>query len=270
VAGGDIYVGGDVDDSDLRSTGGTITVLGCVTGHRNRHCILQAKGDIMVASALHVDIRGEQDVHIQTQARYANISAARHLILLARLRSAMYDVDLQVGGAVIPLDKPGTPPDVAQDERRVFDESCDIIGQIGSFEGTEVVFHPCNVNELSLAAASMFMVDIPPLSSNRTVYLKFALPGARPIQIVARTLVPSRDKRTMVAFRQVTHQDEMAITAYLLALRRARVGIAGTVDLTTAEDIVAAAEAAAAAQGAVPAETAGTAVEPAAAPTQDA
>jgi hypothetical protein len=59
------------------------------------------------------------------------------------------------------------------------------------------------------------------------VHLKFVLPGSRPIQILARTLTPGNDKQTPVEFRQISHQDELAVTAYCLGLARTRIALAG-------------------------------------------
>ncbi len=224
VSHGDIYIAGDADDSTLISTAGSITVLGCVTGHYQRHCEVRAKGDIMVASALHVDLTSGQDVYIQTQARNATITAARNLILLARLRSALYDIDLRVEGAVMPFDTAAAPADVTPAERMAFDVECELRGQLGMLEGQVVAFKDCMIHELSVAVARMTFLDSPPLSANKTVHLKLMLPNTPTIQILGRTLVPSHDGRTLVAFRQMTHQDEMAITAYCLAIARLRIG----------------------------------------------
>ena len=223
VSSGDIYIGGDVDDSTIISTGGSITVLGCVTGHYQHHCEVRAKGDIMVASALHVNIISEQDVYIQTQARNALISAARNLILLTRLRNALYDVDLRVEGAVMPLDTANAEPDVTPSERMAFDVECDLHGQIGMLEGMTVVFNQCMVHELSVAVARLSFLDSPPLPGNRAVYLKLNVPGSPVVQILGRTIAPSRDGRTVVGFRQMSHQDEAAITTFCLAVGRKRI-----------------------------------------------
>jgi hypothetical protein len=223
VSRGNIYVAGDVDDSTLISETGSITVLGCVTGHHQVHCRLQAKGDIMVASALHVDITSEQDVYIQTQARSATITAARNLVLLTRLRNALYDVDLEVEGAVMPFDIPTAPADVTPDQRTAFAVECQVIGKLGMLEGQIVPFRPCVIRQLSLAVAHVVFVDGPPFNANRVVYLKFQLPGSHPLQILGRTAAPTRDGNTVVGFRQMSHQDEMAITAYCLSLARSRV-----------------------------------------------
>ncbi len=224
VSSADIYVSGDVDDSTLISTSGSITVLGCVTGHNQHHCTVRAKGDIMVASALHVDITGEQDVYIQTQARNSTIVAARNLILLTRLRSALYDVDLRIGGAVMPSDSANAPADVTSAERMAFDVECSVPAQLGMLEGQVVSFKPGLINELSVAVARLVLVGSPPLSANKTVYLKLQLPGFHPLQILGRTMAPTHDGRTMVGFRQMSHQDEAAITAYCLSLARKRIG----------------------------------------------
>ena len=223
VSRGDIYIAGDVDDSTLISETGSITVLGCVTGHLQDHCRLQAKGDVMVASALHVDITSEQDVYIQTQARSATITAARNLVLLTRLRNALYDVDLEVEGAVMPFDSPTAAPDVTPDQRTAFAVECQVVGRLGMLEGQVVPFRPCMISQLSLAVALVAFIDSPPLSANKVVYLKFQLPGSHPLQILGRTGPPAHDGRTVVGFRQMSHQDEMAITAYCLSLARSRV-----------------------------------------------
>jgi hypothetical protein len=221
----DIYVVGDVDDSTLISTAGSVTVLGCVTGHYQRHCEVRAKVDVMVASALHVDLTGEQDVYIQTQARNATITAARNLILLTRLRSALYDVDLRVEGAVMPFDTANAAPDVTPAERMAFYVECELHGQIGMLEGQVVAFEQCMVHELSVAVARLSFLDSPPLPGNRTVFLKLNLPSSPTAQILGRTLAPSRDGRTVVGFRQMSHQDEMSITAFCLAVTRSRINV---------------------------------------------
>jgi hypothetical protein len=227
TAGGDLYVAGDAEKSILVSLGGTVTVLGCVAGHYQQHCMVRAKGDVMVSSALHADIASGQDVYIQTQARNASISAVRHLVLLARLRSALYDVSLTVGGAVIPLDPPGSPSDVTHDERLVFNEACEIAAELGLREGSSVIFQPCAIHQISVAAAVLTMEGAPPPRSDTIVHLKFVLPDSRPIQILARTLTPGNDKQTPVEFRQISHQDELAVTAYCLGLARTRIALAG-------------------------------------------
>jgi hypothetical protein len=225
VAGGDIFVSGDVDQSTLIS-GGAITVLGCVTGHRQRHCLLQAPLDVMVASALYADVKSEQDVYIKTQARSCRIAAARHLILLTRLRSALYDTHIEVGGTVIPFDAPGDAPDVTYDERRAFDAACDIPAQMGVSGTPDITFHTCRIQQLSVGAASLALADDVPLSANKIVYLKFMLPGSHSVHILARPLGACRDGQATLAFRQMSHQDELAITAYCLSLARERVGVA--------------------------------------------
>lgn len=220
VTTGDIYVAGDVDQSTLISTAGSITVLGCVTGHHRQHCPVRAQRDVMLASALYVAVAGGQDVYLQTQARNCSITATRHLILLTRLRSALYGVVLRVGGAVMPIDAPDAPPDVTRDERLDFDIECAIPTEIGVWDNGALAFHAGTIRELSVGSARVAVAGIPPITSNKPLYLKFVLPNSPPIHILARTLPPSRDGLTVAGFRQISHQDEAAITAHSLALAR--------------------------------------------------
>ena len=215
-------IAGDVEESIVVSKHGSITVLGCITGHHKRHGVVEAEGDVMVASILHVDVTSKQDIYVQTQARNATLTAGRHLILMTRIRNALYDVDLEIEGALVPFDNPGAPADIQADERRTFNVTVDLAGQAGLSDGAQIFFHPCFIIELSVASAQLKIVDSPPLAANKIVYLKFSIPGQPPIHLLARSQAPTPSGLSVVMFRQMSHQEELIITGFCLAELRAK------------------------------------------------
>lgn len=226
IASGNIFVAGDVDAATLVSRQGSITVLGCVTGYHTRHCTIQAAGDINLASVLHADVITPANIRLQTQARNATLTAGGQLYLLSRLRTALYDVEARIAGAVIPIDQPNVPPDVPETERNTFLIPCAIAGMVALYDPVSVAFRPCHIVELSLASARVQVSTTEAdqgLPANRVVLLKFALPElASPLQILGRTMQTPARGVTSVMFRQLSHQDEAHLTAYCLALLRAQ------------------------------------------------
>jgi hypothetical protein len=147
---GEIHVQGDVVESDLRSRGGTVTVLGTAIGSAQRSCVIQAKEDARLSHVRLARVVAGADVHVGITAWQCSIEAGGNLYLSQQLAKALQDVRLSVAGAVFPLIEPRSRSDEIIHERQHVRAACSIDAAITVHDpAAGLTFQPCIIVDIS-------------------------------------------------------------------------------------------------------------------------
>lgn len=178
-ASGDIHIEGHVYEAHIRSTGGSITVHGSVSGEKEQHTVLEASTDITCGTALHATLRAGNDVYLLARARASVVEALGALYLRHGIEESLHDVELQVWGGLIPA-APSDLEVAMPAERRHERVPLELHGELASHGAVPLAYYPCLIEDLSISGARCRLEAPPAATPERgtLLQLRFLLPGA--------------------------------------------------------------------------------------------
>lgn len=226
VAQGDVYVQGNVEEAHITSETASITVTGSVIGSPNRPTILEAPGEITCASVLHGEVRAGGHVYVLAEARHSLVQTPGTFYLQGTIDHGLVDVQLSVGGGVIPGVALPTQLIAVPAERQHFRVVTRLPGALALHSAAALSFRPCTIVDLSTGGARCRLADPSSLGEparGAIVQLKFALAeGEDQILAVARVSRTVVAGTVGLAFLQMTQRDHHRLTEFCLQLLMAR------------------------------------------------
>lgn len=222
-AGGDVYVQGDVSEARVISgKGGNIAITGSVSGAEGRVSELRADGEISCGTAIHAALRAGSHIRLQSEARHSTLRTGGNIYLSRSIERGLYNVQLEVAGALIPaLDAPQPFVSMPSDRQHVR-VSTRLRAALALHGASSLLFQPCTVIDLS-AGGARCRLSSPWASGGQEmgaiVQLKLALSdGEDEVLAIARVSRVIAPTVIAVTFLQMTQRDHDRLTAYCLQL----------------------------------------------------
>lgn len=230
-AAGEIYVQGDVYRAQLRSRGGSITVVGAIAGAPSDPCQVRAHGDIVCGSTLHSRLTAGGNIHLHDMARQSTFRAVGALFLTGDMAACLQEVRLQVEGGIFP---PRIAPAIratplSEIPRQHVRVSTRLRALMALHGAPPLTFRACAILNLSISGARCHLPDREcALEPGTIVQLKFMLPDSTDFMaVIAQVARQITAEVVGVEFLQMTQQDQDHLTTYCLQLLLKRTRVPG-------------------------------------------
>jgi hypothetical protein len=222
-----VFVDGDVVEAQITSVTSSVIIAGKVTGTRQQKCLLQAAGAVSFDQARLSEVHAGKDIHVSGQAWQCDLHATGNLHLSGTLQDTLQDVRLRIGSGVLPLIEREQIAPSSTPLRQSVRVACTLHASLAVHDGTPLLFHPCNLMDLSVGGARCTLRDARAKpQSGAIVQLKLLFPGSPDhflaIGCVVRTKTPAV---VGMRFVQLTQRDQSRLKVYVqqLILKRSSV-----------------------------------------------
>jgi Flagellar Assembly Protein A/PilZ domain len=222
-----VFVDGDVVEAQITSVTSSVIIAGKVGGTRQRKCLLRAAGAVSFDQARLSEVHAGKDIHVIGQAWQCDLHATGNLHLSGTLQDTLQDVRLRIGSGVLPLIEREQFAPSSTHLRQSVRVACTLPASLAVHDGTPLLFHPCNLMDLSVGGARCTLRDARAKpQSGAIVQLKLLFPGSPDhflaIACVVRTKTPAV---VGMRFVQLTQRDQSRLRVYVqqLILKRSSV-----------------------------------------------
>ena len=223
---GDIHIQGDAHCAEVTSRAGSIIVAGSVSGTAARPSIICAGKNVSCHTIRYAQVQAAGDLHLGESAWSSKLSIVGDLYLPSTLAACLLDVELMIGGAVIPAPETllSFPPPPA--ERQHLRAGLTIGALLALHDTPPLTFQSGFIEDISVGGLRFRAADAGamPATPGAVMQVKFTPPdGLGQIVAVARLIRVIAPGVMGLNFMQMTQRDRdrlSKICRHLILARR--------------------------------------------------
>ncbi len=219
----EIFVQGDVIESQLRSRASRVTVLGAVSGSAQHFCQIEAKTEIAIHHARLARFIAGSHIQLQSTAWQCSIETQGNLYLQQSIEESLQNTRATVDGAVVPLieSRPYTREPVF--DRQHVRAPCTVPASVALHDPTgRITFHRCVILDISAGGARCWLQDDEFRPARGAVLqLKATLPeSSYQLLALARVVWVYRATTIGLCFLQISQDTQERLTMFCLRALR--------------------------------------------------
>jgi hypothetical protein len=227
-AEGDVLIDGHVREARILSAAGSVTVRGSVSGSVEQPSVIDAGLDVVCRSLLHAEVRAGGDIVLQSEAHSSSLEAGGHIYLPDTIDRALFEVDLRVGGGVVPVVDAEAPAIALPGDWEEVKGMAALEALMARHGAPPRTFHPCVVEQLSASGARCQVAAAlwgDGLTRGTIMQLKLEMPGRQDhLLIIARVERVIGPRVVALSFLQLAMRDRERLHMLGLELMRGRTG----------------------------------------------
>ncbi len=217
VAGGDVYVRGEVEEGQVCSAAGSIAVGGGVTGTPQRPSLLRAAADVSCGHVLHAELHAGRSIYLSATARLSVLRAEGDLYLHS-VEKDLLETHLHLGGGLVPLLEMPSPLVAVPTDRQHFRVAVTCDALLALHGASPLRFERCTIVDLSTSGVRCRVRGGEPRPGT-IMQLKFALPGeSDQILVIARMSRWIASGVIGLSFLHMTQRDQERLKMYCVRL----------------------------------------------------